>query len=157
MFDSLKNLTANSRRIKASEIADLAETVERIVRGLQGAGGMHGFIGGKSFVLGAADGGLYSPDNSAALTYTGEHSEAVSTGGSAGTWAGYGDIATAWDRRQPKTYQGADVTICTGVCYDESGDEKLYAYLCDLKIDTLGRIVSIGAERRVEVDAPDDC
>lgn len=50
-----------------------------------------------------------------------------------------------------------EVYVQSRTGYYHSGDEKLYAYIRKLTIDSCGKVASIGAETRVEVDAPEDC
>jgi hypothetical protein len=50
-----------------------------------------------------------------------------------------------------------DLYVTCRVGYWESGGEKLYAFVRKLTIAADGRIATIGAETRVEIDAPVDC
>ena len=48
------------------------------------------------------------------------------------------------------------LTLCTGIAYDHAGDEKLYAFYRDLTLPAW-ILPLLSAERRVEIDAPEDC
>lgn len=49
--------------------------------------------------------------------------------------------------------KGLALWICSRVVYNESGDKKLYGYARKLTVDKNGKIYSIGAETRYEIDA----
>lgn len=76
-------------------------------------------------------------------TYTGEHSESAMSG------------SIEWTRGTDKV--GVEITVQTGTAYYESGDEKLYAYVRDLAFDSAGHLLSVSAETRIEIEAPEAC
>jgi hypothetical protein len=53
--------------------------------------------------------------------------------------------------------KGIVAYVLSRIGYFESGDEKLYMYVRPVTIDACGHIYSIGAETRIEVDAPEAC
>lgn len=52
---------------------------------------------------------------------------------------------------------GVKVKLHTRSVYNNSGDEKLYGYQREFIFDKEGRLYSISAETRYEIDAPEDC
>lgn len=63
-----------------------------------------------------------------------------------------------WDRAEPpEGKDGVTVTMQTRTAYNESGDETLYAYYRNFTYDSRGLLVSISAETRVTIDAPEEC
>lgn len=64
----------------------------------------------------------------------------------------------AWDRASPpEGKDGVSIRHQTRTAYVHDGDEKLYAYYRTFTYDSSGKLATISAETRVEVDAPDDC
>jgi len=63
-----------------------------------------------------------------------------------------------WDRANPPSGKdGVKVRLQTRTAYNESGDQKLYAYYREFTYDSLGKLASISAETRVIVDTPGAC
>jgi len=63
-----------------------------------------------------------------------------------------------WDRDDPPADKyGVESIELYRIAYDDSGDEKLYAYYRTKTYDNIGRLVSISAETRVIIDTPEDC
>ena len=63
-----------------------------------------------------------------------------------------------WDRTdQGDTYDGLEIKVCTRIAYGDAGDETLYAYYRTMKYDSAGKLVTISAETRYTVDAPEAC
>lgn len=52
---------------------------------------------------------------------------------------------------------GLDVFTTSRVGYFESGDETLYGYMREWKFDKKGHLISVSAETRYTINAPDDC
>jgi hypothetical protein len=50
-----------------------------------------------------------------------------------------------------------ELWVQTRTVYNEAGDEKLYAFVRKLTFDAGGRLASVSAETRVEVDIPEEC
>ena len=65
--------------------------------------------------------------------------------------------ADTWDRTSQGATDGMAVRLCTRIAYDDTSDEKLYAYYRLFTFDSIGQVVTVSAETRVEVDAPVDC
>jgi len=95
-------------------------------------------------------------DNPSDFTYTGEHQETAITDD------------TGWDRHDPPSNGesgageigvtlGLTITQSTGIAYYHTGDKKIYSYVRDFTYDSSGKLVSVSAETRVEVEAPTDC
>jgi hypothetical protein len=62
-----------------------------------------------------------------------------------------------WDvTSQPAGNLGVKFRI-SRIAYNDAGDQKLYAYYRWVQTDASGRIISVSAETRVEVDAPEAC
>jgi hypothetical protein len=53
------------------------------------------------------------------------------------------------------TTTGVQLHMLTRVVYNDAGDEKLYGYVRTLKFDHHGRLASISAETRHEIDVPE--
>ena len=68
-------------------------------------------------------------------------------GGTAGTWA-LGDTNGDGDLLACKLH-----ALCR-VVYNEAGDHKVYGYYREMLYDTTGKLNSISAETRIEIDAP---
>lgn len=63
-----------------------------------------------------------------------------------------------WDITDPPSGKdGVVVRMQTRTAYNDSGDQKLYAFYRDLTFDSRGCLVAATAETRVEIDAPEDC
>lgn len=58
--------------------------------------------------------------------------------------ANYGDVAM-------------NMQVITRVVYDHAGDEKLYGFYRTLRFAADGKLASVTAETRYEIDAPEDC
>ena len=82
-------------------------------------------------------------DNLGDLTYTGEHAETADSG--------------TWDHSNPQARDGFKVTIQTGEAYNHEGDRTLYAFVRDFTFNAHGQLVTVSAERRVVVEAPESC
>jgi len=64
----------------------------------------------------------------------------------------------SWDRASPPSGKdGVKVRLQTRTAYNESGDQKLYAYYREFTYDSLGKLASISAETRVIVETPGAC
>jgi hypothetical protein len=62
-----------------------------------------------------------------------------------------------WDvTAQPGGNLGVKFRV-SRIAYNDAGDQKLYAYYRWVQTDASGRVISISAETRVEVDAPEAC
>ncbi len=63
-----------------------------------------------------------------------------------------------WDRGdQDSGEDGVSVRLQTRTAYDDTSDEKLYAYYRTFVFDSNGVLKTISAETRVTVDTPEDC
>lgn len=64
----------------------------------------------------------------------------------------------SWDREnQAEGKSGVIIAMQTRTAYNDSGDEKLYAYYRDLTYDSGGLLVSVSAETRITIDVPEAC
>ena len=64
---------------------------------------------------------------------------------------------TTWDVTSQPSNEGLALTTCTRMAYDDTGDEKLYAYYRVLTFDSNGMLVAVGAETRVTIETPEAC
>ena len=88
------------------------------------------------------------------LTYADEHAEAAGTN----FYAGYDGDNVLWDRRKKPeggTFDGAKITMPTGISYYDDGDQKIYAYHVVLTFDSAGMLVKISQETRVVIETPE--
>ena len=63
-----------------------------------------------------------------------------------------------WDREdQAENAAGVKVNVLTRMAYDNTGDEKLYAYYRRFDYDSMGHLIAVGQETRVTIDTPESC
>lgn len=84
------------------------------------------------------------PGTAQDASFTGNHTEAART-------------STEWDREDQGSSRGTKRTVCTGVEYDDTGDEVLYAYYEDWTFDADGHLILISEERRETIDEAESC
>lgn len=54
-------------------------------------------------------------------------------------------------------YDGLQITVQTGLCYEHDGDRTIYGFLRDLTFNAFGQLVTVSAERRIVIDVPEAC
>ena len=63
-----------------------------------------------------------------------------------------------WDREnQTGNASGLEIDLMTRMAYNDTGDQKLYAFYRTFKFDAMGRLATVSAETRVTVDTPEAC
>jgi len=91
------------------------------------------------------------------LTYSDEHQEEARD---TLTYENKDGVNVIFDFRElPEDADGfgLKITQSLGIAYYHDGDQKIYQYVADFHYNSLGQLVFIEEERRVEIEAPEDC